>query len=144
MQARTLYSDLASHPKRQIDNGSVSLLDVYERILNKISDLDKVSADGARVCSRVKWAEEGEASTRFFLCQERKWASESWISAMRRPDGSVVTDISSICSSWVEFYSSLFSAEPVDSTVQDDLLSNVQARLPAGTSDLCEGLLTIA
>ena len=103
MQARTLYSDLASHPKRQIDNGSVSLLDVYERILNKISDLDKVSADGARVCSRVKWAEEGEASTRFFLCQERKWASESWISAMRRPDGSVVTDISSICSSWVEF-----------------------------------------
>lgn len=42
-----------------------------------------VLADGWWVRSRIKWAEGGATSTRFFLRMEEKWAAESWISAMR-------------------------------------------------------------
>ena len=45
---------------------------------------------------------------------EKKRGTSDWITAMRRSDGSLATDISSICSSWVDFYSSLFSAGSID------------------------------
>ena len=61
---------------------------------------------------------------------------------MRRADGSLASDIDSICSSWVDFYSALFTAEEIDSSVQADLLSNLSARLPSDARAHYEGLLT--
>ena len=62
---------------------------------------------------------------------------------MRCSDGTVASDISSICSSWVDFYSELFSASEIDLSAQQDLLVNVSAHLPEGARDSCEGLLTV-
>ena len=134
---------LAAHLKAKIDAGTVSLLEVSHRVLGKIADLDQVDAEGARVRSRIQWAEEGESSSHFFLRFEKKAGAESWISAMRHPDGTVVSDISSICSSWVDFYSGLFTAGEIDQSAQHDLLSNVSAHLPESARDGCEGLLTV-
>lgn len=61
---------------------------------------------------------------------------------MRRADGSLASDIDSICSSWVDFYSALFTAEEIDSSIQADLLSNLSARLPSDARAHCEGLLS--
>ena len=58
-QCRSLLSTLAADLKFKVDNGLVSLLKVYERVLGKIADLDHSAAKGARVRSRVRWAEEG-------------------------------------------------------------------------------------
>ena len=41
--------------------------DVYEKVLKKISELDSFEAEGARIRSRVRWAEEGEMSSKYFL-----------------------------------------------------------------------------
>lgn len=102
-QSRSLLVTLAAHLKFKIDNGTVSLLDVYEHVLGKIAELDRSVAEGARVRSQVRWAEEDEASSRFFLRLEKKAGSDNWIPAMRRADGSIASDIDSICSSWVDF-----------------------------------------
>ena len=139
---RPLLTSLAGHLKVQIDSGRVSLLDTYEGVLNQIALLDRAAAEGARLRARVRWAEEGEMSSRFFLRQERKRGVSGWLSAIRRADGSLATDISSICESWVEFYSGLFTADPVDSSAQDSLLGCLTARLPGEASDSCEGLLS--
>ena len=72
--SRSLLSSLASHLKEQINNGRVSLLGPYEGVLQQISFLDKAEAEGARLRTRVRWAEEAEMSTRFFLRQERRMA----------------------------------------------------------------------
>ena len=100
-------------------------------------------AQGAKVRSRVKWAEEGEASSRYFLRLERKRGAHDWFSAMRSSDGSVVSDLDGICNSWVEFYTSLFTAEEVDLSVQESLLSNVSACLSSEQASLCEGYLMV-
>ena len=71
-QPCSLLVTLAAHLKFKIDNGMVSLLDFYERVLGKIAELDRSVAEGARVRSRVKWIEEGETSSRFFLRLEKK------------------------------------------------------------------------
>ena len=142
--SRTLMSRLADHLKVKIDLGQVSLLPVYSNVLSKISALDLSDAQGAKVRSRVKWAEEGESSSRYFLRLERKRGTHDWFSAMKNPDGSIVSDLDGICSSWVDFYSSLFSAEAVDLSVQRDLLSKVSARLSSEQASLCEGYLSEA
>jgi len=43
----------------------------------------------------------------------------------------------------VDFYSSLFSEEPVDMVFQDDLSSSLSRQLSPHQSSLCEGTMTI-
>ena len=143
LTSRSILVSLASHLKTRIDAGTVSLLPIFVNVQNKIMALDRISAEGARIRSRVRWAEEGEMSSKFFLRLEKKRGSNDWISAMREADGSLATDISSICSSWVSFYSELFTAEPLDFGIQDQLLSNLSARLSSEDAEKCEGLLVL-
>ena len=81
-------------------------------------------------------------SSNFFLRLEKKQGSEDGISTMRMSDGSLATDIS-ICSSWVDFYSALFSAESLDLPIQDQLLSNLTACLSLEDSAKCDGPLSL-
>ena len=81
-------------------------------------------------------------SSKFFLRLEKKWGFDDWISAVQESNGSLPTDISSICSSWVAVYSKLFTAETLDFDVQDQLLSNLTAHLSPEDSAKCEGSLS--
>lgn len=139
LKSRDILITLAAHLKEKIDAGAVSLLEVYSQVLNKLA----ADAEGARVRLRVQWAEEGEMASRFFFQMERKRAAESWISAMRLSDGKIVSDISGICRSWSDYYSSLFSAESVDLQIQESLFENLTARLPADAVSSCEGPLSV-
>ena len=136
-QAQGLLQSLAQHLKVQIDIGRVSLLSVYEATLSKLASLDLAAAEGARIRSRSRWAEEGEASTSYFFRLEKKNGADDWISAMKEPDGSLVGDLPSICDSWVSFYSTLFSACPTNIDVQNRLLDNLSSALPPSQVHLC-------
>ena len=94
--SRSLLSNLASHLKFKIDAGQVSLLSVYQNVLTKLAALDLADPQGAKVRSRVKWAEEGETSSRYFLNLEKWHGAADWIPAMKSPDGSVLTSIGDI------------------------------------------------
>ena len=88
--SRSLLSSLASHLKFKIDSGHVSLLSVYQKVLDELAAINLADAQGAKVLSRVKWAEEGETSSRYFLNLEKRHGASDWISAMKSPDGSVL------------------------------------------------------
>ena len=62
---------------------------------------------------------------------------------MKTSDGSILSDISDICTSWRDFYLSLFTACPIDLDVQANLLSNVSSSLPCHQAESCEGYLTV-
>ena len=141
--SRTILVSLADHLKFKIDQGYVSLLPIYQNVSFKIANIDLSVAQGAKVRSRIKWAEDGETSSRYFLRLEKKRGSLDWISAMQNSDGTIVTDLGGICKSWSDFYSSLFSACYVDRNTQADLLSNVSATLPTDQVGVCDGYLTI-
>ena len=103
-----------------------------------------MAAEGSRIRARVRWAEEGESSTKYFFRLEKKNCTESWISAMQNSDGLIVADMPGICQSWVSFYSDLFSACPTDPSVQTELLSHLTFSVPPSQVSLCEGHLTVA
>ena len=81
--SRSVLSAFACHLKGRIDDRVVSRMPVYEQVLAQLPSFDLTEAEGARVRSRVKWAEEGETSSCFSLRLEKKRGTESWISEMR-------------------------------------------------------------
>ena len=117
--SRDLLWALASHLKIRIDEGLVSCFDAYKSTLLKLASLDQNEAEAAKVRSRVRWAEKGETSSTFFFRLEKKNGLSSWFSAIRADDGAIATDLDGISAAWFSFYSSLFSAEPTDPSVQN-------------------------
>ena len=87
-----------------------SCLGLYQSVLGRLEQMDLEAARGAQVRSHIKWVEEVEVSSVFFCRLENKRPVDCWVSALRLPDGSVVSDPDNLCSSFSEFYSSLYSA----------------------------------
>ena len=82
-------------------------------------------------------------SSRYFCRLEKKRRTEQWIAAIRGNDGKVATDMDGICRSWVDFFSTLFSADELDLNVQEDLLENLSVRLPSSSSASFDGPITL-
>ena len=141
---RAALTNLATHLKTRIDNGVGGLFHTYELVLGELALIDQIAAEGARVCSRIQWAEEGESSSRFFLRSERRRGADSWITAIKKINGEVVSDINGILDSWHDFYHTLFTAGQMDVNMQERLLENLTGRLPADQVLVCEGSLTMA
>ena len=140
---RDVLSKLAVHLKEKIDCGCLSLFGIYQSTLCQLADLDREKARGAHVRSRVAWVEEGESSSAFFFRLEKKRGSDRWISALRKDDGTIVSSSDDLCQSFASFYSSLFSAVPIDFSVQSSLLGNLSSSLSSDQSALCEGFLSV-
>ena len=135
---------LASHLKEQLDNGLLSCLDPYMATLSQLSKLDVEQAKGAQVRTRIHWVEEGEVSPSFFFSLERKRGSDRRVSALRLPNGSIVSSPTDLCSSFRSFYQDLFTGSATDSAAQASLFNNISATLPSHLADLCEGELSYA
>ena len=56
--------------------------------------------------------------------------------------GNVVQDPVGICETVKEFYKDLYTEEPVDSIIQNELLSNISSILTEDQRKICEGPLT--
>ena len=120
------------------------MLEVYESVLSRIAEIDLSAAKGAQVRSRIRWAEEGETSSRYFFRLEKKRGAENWIPAMKNSDGSIASSIVEICDSWVFFYSSLFTACDTDPVVQEVLLDQLSSSLPLDQAGSCDGYISSA
>ena len=134
--SRSILSALARHPNGRVDDGVVSLMPLYKQFLAQLAAFDFAEAAGTWVRSRIKGAEEGETSSRFFLRMEEKWRAESWISAMR-VSNAVVRDFETICEPWDSFYKDLFTACPVDLQIQSDLLNCLSLSLSIDDAASC-------
>ena len=101
-----------------------SCLGLYQSVLGRLEQMDLEAARGLQVRSRIKWVEEEEVLSVFFCRLEKKRPVDCWVSALRLPDDSVVSDPDNLCSSFSEFYSSLYSASETDASAQETLLAN--------------------
>lgn len=77
-------SYLAAHLKSKVDEGFLSIFGVYQSVLGELAALDLDAARGAQIRARAHWVEEGETSSAYFSCLEKKRGADRWISALRR------------------------------------------------------------
>ena len=134
---------LIDHLKGEVDRGVVSCLGPYQSALAELERLDLAEAEGARIRARIRWIEEGEASTAFFFRKEHKQSADHWVPALWDPEGAVHCDVEGIGTVLSDFYTFLFLEEPCDPVAGDELLSNVSSALPPRQASLCEGPLSL-
>ena len=143
-EKRNLLCNLVEHLKRKIDYGSTSCVDAYKNAFVNLGKLDLEAANGARVRSRVQWAEEGETSSKYFFRLEKKNKAERWISALKDEDGIIHSEVDGISHVLSSFYSSLFSSEDTIPSAQAVLLNNLETSLSPEQSGLCDGPLSLS
>ena len=129
--------------KARIDDGFTSCLDIYHSTLADIVKLDLQSARGAQVRAGARWVEEGKSSSAYFFGLEKKRATDRWIAALKKDDGSIVSDPVGLSDCLSSFHAFLFSAESTDESASSELLDNVSSILPSDQAALCEGELTL-
>lgn len=100
--------------------------------------------DGAKVRSRARWLEEGEKPSRFFFQLERERMEKSFVKSIFNSEGVEVFGREEIEEAHCQFYSALFTAEPVDPDCSAHLLSGVRASLSQPDRDSCEGIISLA
>ena len=97
----------------------------------------------AKIRSRAKWLEEGEAPTKFFLKLASQRFERSFVSSVLNSDGVEVSTLPEIMKVREDFYSSLFAEESVDLETQNHLFSFVSSRLSEHDREVCEGALLL-
>ena len=139
---RDLLSRLASHLKERVDSGNLSLVGLYQLVLQQLAALDVEVVKGAQIRAWADGIEDGESSSSHFFHPEKKHGTDHWIADVQNDDGQIVASPEGLCLSFSAFYSSLFTAEPTDANAQESVLSNIES-LPPVQSESRDGLLSV-
>ena len=99
--------------------------------------------EGILVRSRAECLEEGERPTHYFFQLLSSNAQKSRISSIYNLAGFEVPSQKEIEQAHVDFYSSLYSEEPINVSFQDDLFSSLPRQLSPHQLLLCEGAVTV-
>ena len=99
--------------------------------------------EGHKIRSTVKWLEEGEAPSAFFIKLENQKHRKHFTSSVWNLEGREVFSLPELMAAHEEFYSVLFAEEPIDVQVQNSLLSHVSRTLSENDRLICEGFLSL-
>ena len=99
--------------------------------------------EGRKIRSRIKWMEEGETPSSFFLKSENQKFQKHFMSSVWNAEGREVFSLPDLIAAHEYFYSALFSDEPIDDDSQDLLISYISRSLSEEDRELCEGLVTL-
>ena len=100
--------------------------------------------EGSKIRSPVKWLEEGETPSSFFLRLENERHAKTIVSSVFNPSGIEVSSLPEMIEAHEAFYSNLFSCQNIDLPLQRDLFTYVTSRLSESEQSSCEGPLTLA
>jgi hypothetical protein len=128
-QYRKLVDELNrrnSHLFEKIANNTSTEEEVYEYHVNK-TELDNIAlnkAQGAIIRSRIKWTEEGEKNTSYFLQLEKHNYINKRISNLL-VNNKEITDANEILKEEKKFYENLYSANKLERNIFNNSIDNV-------------------
>ena len=139
--------------KAQLDNLENELIinpgtsEEYFKIKEEWEALEKCKADGAIFGSKLRWIEEGERNTKYFINLEKQNYNIKYIKALIDSNGTLITDASSIINEQRKFYKNLYSTKQGSSIDEElDLTEFLQvntSKLNAMEKQICENDLKI-
>ena len=143
---RHLLQEELKNIERELDDCRQRDKILEEKYLEKKKDLDKLYINalrGAQVRSRVKWYEEGERNTKYFLGLEKKMYRSKQLNKLM-VDTNIVTDQEKILNAAVNFYKKLYSSKAADDNDITQYLNRVgiDICLNPVASKFCDGLIS--
>ncbi|CAB4040946.1 Transposon TX1 uncharacterized 149 kDa, partial [Paramuricea clavata] len=126
------------HLNRRLLNGD-EMLPIIEDVKRELEAAHRDEARGARIRANVQWAEEGEASTKYFFGLERKRGQSRIFTSVKNMAGTVVSAFVGIARAWMGFYGLLFTSQSLDRIEQGSFLNSLSLKLSRAEQSLCEG-----
>lgn len=141
---RVVLTNRLINLKRRLVHGEISLSAEILIVESHLAALVDRSLEGAKTRSRVQWLEDGERPTRFFFKLEKERYEKNEVKSILDSDGIEVFTREEIESAHVDFYTHLFSAEPIDPECKEILFHGVNRFLSDDDRVMCEGIVTLA
>ena len=129
--------------RRRLVDGDDTVSVLISDTESRLKALRVKEIEGIMIRSRAQWLEEGERPSRYFFNLQKIKAQRSHISSVYDLNGTEVSSQEEIEKAHVDFYSKLFSEEPIDAALQDDLLSSLSRQLSSDQASSCEGQMTL-
>ena len=143
-QLEIIKSKLNDIESRLGEKQTPLLLKEFDHMKLQHELLLKTELIGAQVRSRIKWVEEGERNTRYFLSLEKFRAKKKQILSLKKENGETVETQAEILDVLVDFYSNLYDKKTdLNKKRLSEFINGVN--LPAVTDtekQSCEGELT--
>ena len=140
---RVLLTNRLIRLRRRLCDGDESVVSLILEIESKLKALYSRELEGVKIRSRAKWIEEGEKPSRYFFKLENSKFEKCRIDSVYDASGAEVFNQKEIAKAHVDFYSDLFSDEPIDLDKQKELFSAIPLKLSEEESSSCEGDLSL-
>lgn len=128
------------------DSQNEYLLSQYLKLKQKLEINNLEKARGAQIRARVKWIEQGEKNTKFFLNLEKIRARQNTITRLKLSSGQLITNQGQILEEQVKYYQNLYSQETNENSellVNDFLVNEKFPCLEDNEADYCETEITL-
>ena len=127
-----------------LDKGKKGREDEKHEIEKQLETLYKEKAKGAQIRSRVKWVEEGERNSKFFLGLEKARQTRKSITALRDENKNIITDQGKILNLERNYYKNLYTSTNPDKVKIKQYIDNthIDNKLSIEDSNKLEGELT--
>ena len=109
---------------------------------HEIKEIYDSKANGAQIRARIKFLEEGEKNTKYFLSLERSRQNRKSITTLT-VNGQRISDIKDILNCEVEFYENLYKSKNTRTPEQYLNNVNLESKLTEQEANLCEGPITL-
>lgn len=139
-----LTNQLIVLKRRLTDAGDLSVIPRITSIESQLSAIVSVSLEGAKFRSRVLWLEQGEKPSRYFFKLEKERNEKNHVNSILDANEVEVSDFNEVEQAHVEFYANLFSPEPIDLLMKENILSEISTFLSEPDRESCEGILSLA
>ena len=113
--------------QNNITNGTHPISKAYLQAKVELQQLHQRELDALKIRTQIKYAEEGEKSTRYFYLHERRIQTQQAINVLMKDNLDTVTEAKDITTEAYNFYKDLYSSEPVDQQKQNMFL---QIKMP--------------
>ena len=116
----------------------------YSDTKERLEKIYKHESRGAGIRARIRWMEEGEKSTKYFLSLEKNNAKKKEISHLKCKNNRTVSRNEEIINEIVNYYSHLYKKEKHEiKHMESYICSQNIKQLSSENKELCEGLLTV-
>lgn len=124
--------------KRRLVLGDIFLSSEIASLESRLKALIFNDLEGVKIRSKVQWLENGEKPTRFFFKLERERFEKNCLTSILNENDIEVFSRAEVEHAHVQFYTKLFSEEPIDSECKQLCFEHFSATLPAFEQKLCD------
>ena len=141
-----MYSELNDSDSTLAANPAcVAAQSKRDQIKIKIELLEKQKSCAAQVHARVKWMEEGEKNTKYFLYLEKSRANSKIMEKVTDKNGHTVTKQADIMNVQKDFFSNLYekkiNSDEMEEKIDTFMRNTVTPTISVTQEDKCEGVV---